>query len=344
MKGFSLKRWIEQFRNENPKGENDNFQEWSDYYGVAYAYDDLKNLSKEQIKDLKQKYIEVQKKEASNNGAIFDEMGELQSIELENFNVSVPTEEHLRMLIGLLATSARFTTEDASFFAQIGKKANVILNTYVSQGYNIYPMLTSITKDKQLNEEKSQLTFTTKDGKPATINDGIHIDVNKSLDEIKNCSEDIKRDRFGIRVLENAEELSPYKEVFDLSDKIAELNIKRNKAIEGSDPDYDDSKAVEEIEALKDQLTKVVANYDPDFLRATADSRLDYLTAAGSDKKIIHANGLAEIRTGITRAEKMKEQQMEDNTNAGKPQFTGVMGETPNIKDGIRVEPVDPTL
>lgn len=338
MKGFSLKRWIEQFRNENPKGENDNFQEWSNYYGVAYAYDDLKNLSKEQIKDLKQKYIEVQKKEATDNGAIFNEMEQLKTTELESLNATVPTEESIRMLIGMVAAGVPFT-DDRTDLNKVGKKANIIINTYVSEGYNIYPMLTSITKDKQLNEEKSKLTFTTKDGKPATINDGIHIDVNKSLDEIKNCSEDIKRDRFGIRVLENAEELSPYKEVFDISDKIGELNRQMNKALDSGDPEFDLNQTLEQIDALKGQLTTVVSGFDPDFLLATADSRLDYLNTIGSDMKYVHAVGLREIKTSVAKAEQLQEQQAETNMESGKTQFTGVMGETPNAKDGIHVVP-----
>lgn len=321
MKGFSLKRWIEAYQKKCPRLEGDSFERETDasvYDNIVYYHDDLSKLTKEEVKELKKQFIETQKSEANGHTIVGGvDMFSLENLDIDYFD-PIPNEENIIRSIQMIAAGASLPKNASN--AELLKKAekvNKILNTFVYEGYNIYPMLTSLTNGKKEFEKPPR----------------------KPGNEI-----DAKMNGFGIRVLENAEKLSPYKEVFDLSDKIAELNIKRNKAIDGSDPDYDDSKAVEEIEALKDQLTKVVANYDPDFLRATADSRLDYLTATGSDKRIIHANGLAEIRTGINRAERMKEQQMEDNTNAGKPQFTGVMNETPNAKDGIRVEPVDPTL
>ncbi len=346
MKGFSLKKWIESYRAKyyEPSRDNDNFQDTMDYYSIAYAYDNLDKLSEKEIRDLKKKFIEIQKQEAKDTNAIFDEQTAVENMDLEYMEVGVPTEQSIRQLIGMVATGAKYPKGDTIVdWGRKAEKANKIVNTYVHDGYNIYPMLTSLAKEKKeleksLNEEKSK-SFTTKNGKPATINGGIRLEGGPDQEKVKDLSESIKLNGFGIKVLENAEELSPYKQVFDISDKIGELNRATAKALDNNDPNFDLEATQNQIEELRQQLTTMVGGYDPDFLMATADSRLDYFAATNSKMQGIHKYGLSEIKKSINMAEKLKEQQEEKNLESDKLQFTGVMGETPNIKDGINVVP-----
>ena len=346
MKGFSLKKWIESYRAKyyEPSRDNDNFQELMDYCSIAYAYDNLDKLSEKEISDLKKKFIEVQKSEAYKNDFIGEEDNYLEVRSEEDIVKTASTEGNIRQLIGMIAAGAKLPKNSSN--AELLKKAEVankMVNTFVHDGYNIYPMLTNLTRykkefEKSLNEEKSK-SFTTKNGKPATINGGIRIEGGPDQETVKDLSESIKLNGFGIKVLENAEELSPYKQVFDISDKIGELNRETAKALDSNDPNFDLDATQKQIDELRQQLTTMVGGYDTDFLMATADSRLEYFAATNSKMQGIHKYGLSEIRNSIIMAEKLKEQQVEKNMESDKLQFTGVMGEIPNVKDGINVVP-----
>ena len=334
MKGFSLKKWIERFRNTYEResyelSEND----YWDYNHIAYAYDNLENLSKEQIKNLKNQYIKHQNEQALNNdatGIVMDDYY-LKRWNLGDMEADVPTEDAIRTLLATFACGCNYNME--SEYKKISTRCNEIINTYVNEGYNFYPLLEDLVKAKKRREKEIQLekekSFTTKDGKPANIKNGIKLVGGPNYDAINAREENVRANNLGIGLLENAERLSPYKEVFDISDKIGELSKMVDEVINNGDANFDIEGAKKEIEILREQLKNTVSQFDPDFLKATGDSRLSYLTASGSEMRNIHARGLTEVKRVISQNEHLRQNQT----------FTGVMGETPNIKDGIDVIP-----
>ena len=143
MKGFSLKKWIESYRAKyyEPSRDNDNFQELMDYYSIAYAYDNLDKLSEKEISDLKKKFIEVQKSEAYKNDFIGEEDNYLEVRSEEDIVKTASTEGNIRQLIGMIAAGAKLPKNSSN--AELLKKAEVankMVNTFVHDGYNIYPV------------------------------------------------------------------------------------------------------------------------------------------------------------------------------------------------------------
>ena len=332
MKGFSLKRWIEQyqnydldmdaiFRDENAyaykpteSDEKLRYNDVMDYQDIALV--STHSLGVSDVARLKQKYIECHREKGLNyDGALYEKGDDYMEFAEPQDSWRTPSEDNIIGLIGICLAGHKSAIPD---WRRKSDAANRYINTMVSEGYDVYALMAGMKKyqnmrEKDLSEENAK-PFTAKG--PATAGN-IVVEGGPDIEQVKYLKKEIAEHHFGVKLLENAEKLSPYKEVFDISDKIAmmkkQISLNQTPGVE-SDPNFDYADAQEQIEELQKQLQVVVADFDADFLKATGDSRLEYLTVSGDkEKTTYHYVGLGEIKRAIKANEKQQRQHMEDD-------------------------------
>lgn len=251
MKGFSLKNWIEDSRaayvNNLGSYDNDNKFLNNDLGDLIKGNKDLNDLSKEEVKKLKMQFFDVQEKIhveylIPEENSAFDIMKNVDPSKHK-----VPNEYEIVKLLSAFVAGYNLANQD---FKNNAVLCNQIINTYVNDGYNFYPLL------EKLNERANQLV------------DGADSYLSKDRRDFE-----FQVSNVGAKLLQNAQKLSPYNQVFDITDKIGklleqqedEISEERQKSMQGN------------IDALKQQLDVAIADFDPDFLRQIAVDRIPNL-------------------------------------------------------------------
>ena len=323
MKGFSLKNWIMKYYTifsnlyehnvdfllDRVKESEEKFKNDDDMSYEDIACIDVDNLSQEEIQRLKQKYIELHNKEAACPyplGVVAEEDDIMDAYDLDHtVSWGIATEDRIRGLIGIVIAGEKSKNPD---YREKAEAANSYLKGIVAEGYDIYPIM----KDMINAKKQQEMDLKEENSKPYIVENGVVVSPGPDAELVDILRSRVADNSRGIKLFEDYEKLSPYWEVFEISDQIGKLKMLEKKA--ESDTSLNPEIIAQQIELLQNKLVSVVSQFDPVFLQQVSKNRLDYLIASGQKELMnYHVNGASAIRTAIGKSQTQQKQAQNEN-------------------------------